>query len=65
MSPSHRWTMPLCGSPLLMAKLMPWFLPGLPTTHAALYEEYKDKLVDLGPNLEGVKTGRRTKLYGC
>ena len=29
----------------------------LPTTHAALYEEYKDKLVDLGPNLEGVKTG--------
>ena len=29
----------------------------LPTTHAALYKEYKDKLVDLGPNLEGVKTG--------
>ena len=29
----------------------------LPTTHASLYEEYKDKLVDLGPNLEGVKTG--------
>ena len=29
----------------------------LPITHAALYEGYKDKLVDLGPNLEGVKTG--------
>ncbi|TQS76607.1 glycine/betaine ABC transporter [Ornithinibacillus gellani] len=29
----------------------------LPGTHGELYEEYKDKLVDLGPNLEGAKIG--------
>ncbi|MGT2716060.1 ABC transporter permease/substrate binding protein [Streptococcus respiraculi] len=29
----------------------------LPTTHGALYEQYKDKLTDLGPNMTGVKTG--------
>ncbi|MBV7391475.1 MULTISPECIES: ABC transporter permease/substrate binding protein [Enterococcus] len=29
----------------------------LPTTHASQYEKYKENLVDLGPNLEGAKTG--------
>ena len=29
----------------------------LPVTHGALYEEYKDQLVDLGPNFEGAKIG--------
>jgi len=29
----------------------------LPGTHGELYEEYKDQLVDLGPNLEGAKIG--------
>lgn len=29
----------------------------LPGTHGDLYEEYKDKMVDLGPNLEGAKIG--------
>lgn len=29
----------------------------LPGTHGALYEEYKDELIDLGPNLEGAKIG--------
>ncbi|KXT85717.1 L-proline glycine betaine ABC transport system permease protein ProW [Streptococcus sp. DD11] len=35
----------------------------LPTTHASLYEEYKDKIVDLGPNLEGVKVGLVVPAY--
>ena len=29
----------------------------LPTTHAAQYQQYKNQLVDLGPNLEGVRVG--------
>ena len=29
----------------------------LPGTHGSLYEEYKDQLIDLGPNLEGAKIG--------
>lgn len=29
----------------------------LPGTHGALYEEYKDQIVDLGANLEGAKIG--------
>jgi len=29
----------------------------LPGTHGDLHEEYKDELVDLGPNLEGAKIG--------
>ncbi|WP_182200855.1 glycine betaine ABC transporter substrate-binding protein [Paraliobacillus salinarum] len=29
----------------------------LPATHGELYEEYKDQLVQLGPNLEGAKIG--------
>jgi len=29
----------------------------LPATHGELYEEYKDDLVELGPNLEGAKIG--------
>lgn len=29
----------------------------LPTTHGALYEQYKDDIVDLGANLENVKSG--------
>lgn len=29
----------------------------LPATHGDLYEEYKDQVVDLGPNLEGAKIG--------
>lgn len=29
----------------------------LPTIHAAYYKQYKDKLVDLGPNLKGTKNG--------
>lgn len=29
----------------------------LPGTHGDLYEQYKDELIDLGPNLEGAKIG--------
>ncbi|UOQ84422.1 glycine betaine ABC transporter substrate-binding protein [Gracilibacillus salinarum] len=29
----------------------------LPITHSAFYEDYKEDIVDLGPNLEGAKTG--------
>lgn len=29
----------------------------LPTTHAHFYEQYKDQIVDLGPNLVGTKIG--------
>lgn len=29
----------------------------LPNTHKAQYEQYKDKVVNLGPNLEGAKVG--------
>lgn len=29
----------------------------LPGTHGDLYEQYKDQLIDLGPNLEGAKIG--------
>lgn len=35
------------------ASLSAW----LPTTHGELYKQYKHDLVDLGPNLKGVKTG--------
>ncbi|WP_319830099.1 glycine betaine ABC transporter substrate-binding protein [Bacillus solitudinis] len=29
----------------------------LPGTHDAYYQDFKDDLVDLGPNLEGAKIG--------
>lgn len=35
----------------------------LPTTHASQFAEYKDDLVDLGPNLEGVKVGLVVPAY--
>ncbi|HLS66002.1 MAG TPA: glycine betaine ABC transporter substrate-binding protein [Pseudogracilibacillus sp.] len=35
----------------------------LPHTHGDLYEEYKDELVDLGPNLEGAKIGLVVPAY--
>ncbi|MBP2623574.1 ABC transporter permease/substrate binding protein [Streptococcus oricebi] len=35
----------------------------LPTTHASQYKEYQDKIVDLGPNLEGVRVGLVTPDY--
>jgi glycine betaine/proline transport system substrate-binding protein len=35
----------------------------LPGTHGDLYEEYKDKLVDLGANLEGAKIGLVVPAY--
>ncbi|TCD46543.1 ABC transporter permease subunit [Streptococcus sp. X16XC17] len=41
------------------ASLSAW----LPTTHGALYEQYKDKLVDLGPSLEGVQSGLVVPAY--
>lgn len=30
-------------------------VPGLPVTHRAFYEVYKDDMVNLGPNIEGAK----------
>lgn len=41
------------------ASLSAW----LPTTHGSLYEQYKDKLVDLGPSLEGVQSGLVVPAY--
>ena len=35
----------------------------LPATHDAYYEDHKDKLVDLGPNLEGAKIGLVVPAY--
>jgi glycine betaine/proline transport system substrate-binding protein len=35
----------------------------LPGTHGDLYEEHKDNLVDLGPNLEGAKIGLVVPAY--
>lgn len=35
----------------------------LPGTHASYYEEYKDKFVDLGPNLDGAKVGLVVPTY--
>lgn len=35
----------------------------LPSTHATQYEQYKDQIVDLGPNLEGAKTGLVVPAY--
>lgn len=35
----------------------------LPGTHGDLYEQYKDDLVDLGPNLEGAKIGLVVPTY--
>lgn len=35
----------------------------MPVTHAALYEQYKDNFEDLGPNLEGAKTGLAVPAY--
>ncbi len=39
--------------------LVPW----LPYTHAAIYEEYKDQIVDLGPNTTGAKLGLAVPTY--
>lgn len=41
------------------ASLAPW----LPSTHASFYEEYKDDIVDLGPNLTGGKNGLVVPAY--
>lgn len=35
----------------------------LPGTHGDLYEQYKDELIDLGPNLEGAKIGLVVPTY--
>lgn len=35
----------------------------LPVTHADYYNEYQDKLVDLGPNLEGARIGLVVPAY--
>ncbi|MCM2675381.1 glycine/betaine ABC transporter [Shouchella plakortidis] len=35
----------------------------LPLTHEAYYEDYKDQVVDLGPNFEGAKTGLVVPAY--
>ncbi len=35
----------------------------LPGTHGDLFEEYKDELIDLGPNLEGAKIGLVVPTY--
>lgn len=35
----------------------------LPGTHGDLYEEYKDQVVELGPNLEGAKIGLAVPTY--
>jgi glycine betaine/proline transport system substrate-binding protein len=35
----------------------------LPGTHAAQYEQFKDQVVDLGPNLEGAKIGLVVPTY--
>ncbi|KGR92260.1 glycine/betaine ABC transporter [Ureibacillus massiliensis 4400831 = CIP 108448 = CCUG 49529] len=41
------------------ASLAPW----LPTTHGSFYEEYKEEIVDLGPNLTGGKNGLVVPAY--
>ncbi|GAB3059292.1 glycine betaine ABC transporter substrate-binding protein [Virgibacillus ainsalahensis] len=41
------------------ASLAPW----LPVTHGAFYEEYKEDIVDLGPNLEGTIIGLTVPEY--
>ncbi|PAV29656.1 glycine/betaine ABC transporter [Virgibacillus profundi] len=41
------------------ASLAPW----LPITHGPFYEEYKDDIVDLGPNLTGTKIGLAVPEY--
>ncbi|RKJ55922.1 glycine/betaine ABC transporter, partial [Butyricicoccus sp. 1XD8-22] len=41
------------------ASLAPW----LPTTHESFYEEYKEEIVDLGPNLTGGKNGLVVPAY--
>lgn len=41
------------------ASLAPW----LPITHGAFYEEYKDDIVDLGPNLQGTIIGLTVPEY--
>jgi glycine betaine/proline transport system substrate-binding protein len=35
----------------------------LPTTHADYLDKYKDKVEDLGPNLNGTKTGLVVPAY--
>lgn len=35
----------------------------MPVTHAELYKQYEDKFDDLGPNLEGAKTGLAVPAY--
>ncbi|MFB1051100.1 glycine betaine ABC transporter substrate-binding protein [Paraliobacillus sp. JSM ZJ581] len=41
------------------ASVAPW----LPKTHGSFYEEYKDEVIDLGPNLEGAKLGLVVPAY--
>ncbi|CAM5206058.1 Glycine betaine/proline transport system substrate-binding protein OS=Ureibacillus acetophenoni OX=614649 GN=SAMN05877842_11182 PE=4 SV=1 [Ureibacillus acetophenoni] len=41
------------------ASLAPW----LPSTHGAFYEEYKEDIVDLGPNLTGTQNGFTVPAY--
>nr|WP_106781684.1 glycine betaine ABC transporter substrate-binding protein [Lysinibacillus timonensis] len=41
------------------ASLAPW----LPSTHGAFFEEYKDDIVDLGPNLTGTQNGFTVPAY--
>ncbi|CQR47041.1 Glycine betaine/carnitine transport binding protein GbuC precursor [Paraliobacillus sp. PM-2] len=41
------------------ASVAPW----LPETHGSFYEEYKGKVTDLGPNLEGAKLGLVVPAY--
>lgn len=35
----------------------------LPVTHSSIYDQYKDQVVDLGPNLEGAKSGLAVPAY--
>ena len=55
--------MPLCGSQCLRVKLMQWSVLGYQTPHGDQYKKYKNNIVDLGPNLKGVKLGLAVPTY--
>lgn len=37
--------------------------PWLPMTHKTFYEQHKDNVIDLGPNMEGARSGLAVPTY--
>lgn len=54
---AHMWTAVSTGD--ADAIVAAW----LPFTHATYYEDYKDEIIDLGPNIEGAKIGLVVPAY--